>query len=401
MTDGGGEPVASALGGTVDEHMSIVRTYVQQQQAEGGQGQRRGLERVVRQRALEMADRLNDHGVALDEAAQRLGIKPRTLRHWEQLLRQDNGIALLGRPPADSGAEQQQSVVNHLQSNGPGVSVPALRAQFPDMARAELDRLAKGYRELWREANRRELRVLHWQVPGTVWAMDFAEAPSLIDGIYPYLLAVRDLASGKQLLWKPVIAESAEVLRAALESLFGAYGVPWVLKSDNGPAFRAEVTKRLLSRWGAFALFSPPHMPSYNGAIEAAIGSLKMRTQQRALLDGQPGFWTTGLAELARRQANETAQPRRRHGLTPDEVWDSRVRLTADDRAAFRASVQQYQWEERQKQQPLPQDQPDHWTQAAVNRVALRRALVLHDLLLFTRRSIPARIERPKAASKG
>jgi transposase InsO family protein len=401
MTDDRGKPVVSALGGTVDEHMSIVRTYVEQQQAEGGQSRRRGLERVVRQRALELADRLNDHGVALDEAAQRLGIKPRTLRHWEQLLRQDNGIALLGRPPADSGAQRRQSVVDYLQSNGPGVSVPALRVQFPDLARAELDRLAKGYREVWREGNRRELRVLHWQVAGTVWAMDFAEAPSLIDGIYPYLLAVRDLASGKQLLWKPVLAESAEVLRAALESLFGAYGVPWVLKSDNGPAFRAEATKRLLRRWGAFALFSPPHMPSYNGAIEAAIGSLKTRTQQLALLDGQPGCWTTGLAELARRQANETARPRRLHGLTPDEAWDRRARLRADDRAAFRASVQQYQWEEWQKQEPLAQDQPDHWTEATVDRVALRRALVVHELLLFTRRSIPARIERPKVAIKG
>jgi hypothetical protein len=30
--------------------------------------------------------------------------------------------------------------------------------------------------------------------------------PSPIDGLYPYPLAVRDLASGQQLLWQPVTA---------------------------------------------------------------------------------------------------------------------------------------------------------------------------------------------------
>jgi transposase InsO family protein len=287
------------------------------------------------------------------------------------------------------------------QTNGAGVSVPSLRVQFPDMARAELDRLVKGYRAQWREQNRRSLHVLHWQRPGTVWAMDFAEAPSLIDGIYPYLLAVRDLASGKQLLWRPVLAESAEVVTAELAPLFMAYGAPWVLKSDNGPAFRAGTTKRFLTRWEVFAVFSPPYTPSYNGAIEAAIGSLKIRTRQLALLDGQPDLWTSGLAELARQKANATARPRRLHGLAPDEVWDSRRRLTADNRAAFQATVRQYRFEEWQKQEPLPEDQIDHWSQAKVDRVALRRACVTHDLLLLTRRSIPGQIKRPKVANRG
>jgi len=43
---------------------------------------------------------------------------------------------------------------------GPGLSVPALRVQFPDMARAELDELVKCYRTLWRAQHPRVLRPL-------------------------------------------------------------------------------------------------------------------------------------------------------------------------------------------------------------------------------------------------
>jgi transposase InsO family protein len=382
--------------------MQIIRALIELERAGGGgQLQRRALERQVRQRALELVDRLNDQGTGFDEAAQRLGVSPRTLRHWDLVQQQDGAPACLGRPRADSGAEQQQVVVDHLQANGPGVSVPSLRSRFPSVARAELDELVKCYRQLWHAQNRRPLHLLRWLRPGTVWAMDFAEAPAPIDGVYPYLLAVRDLASGKQLLWRPVMAESAEVVRAELLPLFLAYGAPWVLKSDNGPAFRADTTKRLLARWGVFALFSPPHTPSYNGAIEAAIGSLKTRTQRLALLAGHPDLWTSGMAEAARREANATTRPRRLRGATPDEVWDMRQPLTAEERERFRATVHQHQVEEWQKQGSLLDDQVSHWTQAAVNRVALRRACVAHDLLLFRRKSIPAQIKRPKAASKG
>jgi transposase InsO family protein len=388
---------------SVDEHMNIVQAFVELERAgDGTQPQRRALERQVRQRALDLADRLTAAGLGLDQAAQYLGVSGRTLRHWEQTLRQPDAAApLLGRPRADSGSEPQQAVRDHLQSVGAGASVPALREQFPSLARAELDRLVKDYRESWRQQHRRPLHVLHWQRPGTVWAMDFAEAPALIDGSYPYLLAVRDLASGKQLLWRPVLATTAEVVRAELTPLFGAFGAPWVLKSDNGPAFRADDTKRLLCQWGVFPLFSPPHRPAYNGAIEAAIGSLKFRTQRLAERTGHPELWTSALVEAARRQANATARPRRLQGATPDKTWDARAPLPAEGRERFRVAVQHYQTETREQQGPLAEDQVTHWTQAAVDRVALRRALVAHDLLLFTRGQFPHTLSGKKRQARG
>jgi len=83
------------------------------------------------------------------------------------------------------------------------------------------------------------LHILHWRRPGTVWAIDFAEPPLSIEGSFDYLLAVRDLASGMQLLWLPVTDETARTAMAGLEALFRQHGPPLVLKSDNGSAFIA------------------------------------------------------------------------------------------------------------------------------------------------------------------
>jgi transposase InsO family protein len=389
------------LAPSLDEVMTIVQTHVELERAGGGTPvQRRELERRVRQHTLDVVDRLAGLGHGHEEIARRLRLKPRTLRHWEQMLRQpDTPPALLGRPRAESEPEQQQAVLDRLRDMGPGLSVPALRVQFPEMARAELDELVKCYRTLWRAQNPRVLRRLHWLRPGAAWAMDFAQAPFLIDGIYPYLLAVRDLASGKVLLWRPVLSESAEVVRAELVPLFLAFGTPWVLKSDNGPAFLADATKQLLRHWQVFGLFSPARTPSYNGGIEATIGSLKTRTQRLADQAGHPLLWTSAVTKAARHEANGS-HPRRLKGATPDAVWDARTPLMAESRESFGAAVKRYQLEGWEKRGGIPAD-PSHWDESAVDRVALRRALVGHDLLLFTRRSIPARIERPKVAMNG
>ena len=392
--------------------MNILQTLLELCSAEAssgaGTGQQRQLEQRVRRRAVAFAARLIERGSSREEAARRLGLCERTLRQWEHDLGQDRPPPPLGRPPADAGPEQQQAALNWLRDLGPGVGVPALRTHFPDVSRAELTELVHGYRQLWQAQNPRLLHVLHWQRPGTVWAIDFAEpaAPGgrtlpPIDGRHPYLLAVRDLASGYQLLWQPVRAASADVVIAALTPLFMICGSPWVLKMDNGSAFIAEATQRFLQRWQTLSLFSPPCRPQYNGSIEAAIGSLKTRTHRLAVHTGHPDFWTGGVIEAARQQANASARPRRLHGATPEEVWHSRPPLTAPERADFRASVAGFQDQARWDQHLPLAGELCRSDQAAVDRIALRRALVAHDLLWFRRRRIPAPMERPKVTLRG
>src|SRR5205807_2895655 len=100
-------------------------------------------------------------------------------------------------------------------------------------ARAELEDLLGCYRHLWLAEHPRELCELHWHVPGAVWAMDFTEVRQWIDGRYRYVFAVRDLASGLQLAWRPVPDLSVAAVLPELQLLFTIHGPPLVLKSDN------------------------------------------------------------------------------------------------------------------------------------------------------------------------
>lgn len=109
--------------------------------------------------------------------------------------------------------------------------------------------------------------------------------------MYPWLVAVRDLASGYQLLWWPLRQATAEATAALLAELFGLFGAPLVRKSDNGCAFGSGVVQELLAAWGVTSLFSPPGCPWDNGSIEAALGSLKTRTAWQAVRGGHAGEW--------------------------------------------------------------------------------------------------------------
>jgi hypothetical protein len=386
--------------------MSILQTLVKLNvnpttaRLGAGQQPRRQLEQMVRQRAVHCAGGLLKRGYSHAEAARRLTLKERTLRSWNRTLGRGESLPRLGRPLAQSDAAQQQAVFFWLERTGPGVGVQPLRARFEGLARAELDELLKDYRRRWRQDNLRLVHVLDWQRPGTVWAMDFAEAPCAIDGLYPYLLAVRDLGSGQQLLWQPVAASTVQAVLAELPGLFALYGAPLVLKTDNGSAFIADKLRWYLSGCGVGQLFSPPQMPAYNGAIEASIGSLKRRTEHQCQRAGHPGLWTSAAVQAARVQANTSTRPRRLHGLTPHQVWEARRPVGGEERNAFRATATKIRNEERARRKLTSEDLVRRAERAAIDRLALRRALVAHDLLLFRRRRIPPQITRPQTAMK-
>jgi transposase InsO family protein len=343
------------------------------------------LEQEVRLEVVQFCQWAGQLGLSRTDLAEQLRVGERTLRDWESAWRHGELQAQpLGRRVLRSGRPQRQEVLDWLEEIGPGIGLASLGAQFPEMLRAELQDLLRRYRRVWLHRHQRQVQVLTWQQPGSVWAMDHAEPPALIDGLYPFVLAVRDLASGQQLLWQPVEDATAVTTCALLRLLFTRHGAPLVLKMDNGSAFHSHEMEQLLAQWRVSSLYSPARRPQYNGSIEAGIGSLKNRTEAQAVRQGRDGAWSWEDLETARLQANELSRPRGVRGPTPDEMWAARRVVSDEERGAFLATLTSQQEElAREENGPGKQDK------ARRQREAIRRALVAHDILCVTRRSIP------------
>ena len=364
-----------------------------------GQRLERWQEQTARRHVVEAGRDLQAAGWHWEDTADFFHLAPRTLRDWRhELSLASVRMVPLGRPLRAANRQERNAVIHFLDQWGPGIGLPTLQTMFPALARAALADILGRYRRVWRRRHRQPMRVLHWSQPGRVWAMDFHGPRPLIDGLYPHLLAVRDLASGQQLAWLPVRDVTAATLLPVLTSLFVVHGAPLVLKSDNGSACGDTEVQRLCTRFGVRNLFSPPRTPRYNGSIEAGISSLTTRTEQAAARRGCPDDWTYDDAELARWEANATARPRGINGPSPDELWNARTPVTPEERDAFQQTVHWMRTAievalESPPPIPMPQKQ-----ERAINRKAISRALVEHGYLRYTRRRIYPPIRRHKAA---
>jgi hypothetical protein len=435
-----------------EEHVQRLRTIGQVLGDPAPAGRRRGsvwqgphrrLEQQVHRDVLDFCAWAADLGLTRQEATARLGLAARTVRAWAAGPLPDGPAIPRGRAVLRSPREQRAQVLELLDSVGPGLGLPSLQGHFAAMPRAELRDLLRRYRRVWVHRHHQALHVLHWHQPGRVWAIDFAEPPLPLEEGWADLLAVRDLASGQQLLWLPVAAATAAETVAALQMLFTIYGAPLVLKMDNGSPFVAAATQALLAAWQVVPLFSPPGWPAYHGAIEAGIGALKARTHAQAACHGHPEVWLGADLDAARATANELGRPHGARGPTPAQRWSQRRPVAAAERAAFRATVVRLEEagptaaaqgpseasspaaaapqgtvraspakpdqaappasEVRADAVGSPREKPSGDGRfmadpATIRREAIRRALVAHGYLTFTRRRIPLPITKKKAA---
>jgi transposase InsO family protein len=331
-------------------------------------------------------------GQSREASAARVGLTYTTLGHWRRQWSEGrlkpNGR---GRPSRLSTLQQQNAVLETLRDCGPSTGLPALTALYPDIARRELAALISAYRgAYWQKYNL--IYCLDWLVPGTVWAIDYTDTdPSgPIDGIYPHILVVRDLGSGRTLVSLPVTAATAEAACQALISLFKVFGPPVLLKSDHGSPFMSRIVQDLLDQNNVTFLLNPPYYPQYNGACEAGIGSLKVRAHHIAARNNRPGEWTCDDVEQARIQANQTARPKGIKGLTPDAVWAGRRIVTVAMRMEFDQSVRTRMLEVMKEEGVLVLGKADDRTQERIVRKGIERALVAHAFLLVRRRRIPS-----------
>ena len=359
---------------------------------------RRTAEHTARQNAVEVCHRMQAQGHTQAETAASLGMKARTLGHWYR--QQQAGqlqIHLRGRPVTCATPEQQAAVLGLLDELGPETGLNTLCGEFPELPRAELQAIQRQYRDEWRAENRKLGYRLTWYQPGRVWAMDFAEAPVLIDDRYRYLLSVRDLASHCQLAWLPAEQATSQVVIDALITLFLEHGPPLVMKSDNGSHFIAEETRELLARWSILHLLSPPGTPQYNGSCEAAIGAAKGRTDTQATLSGRPpGCWTCDGVARALILGNQYLRPWGPRGPTPQAAWQARRDITLPERAQFRACFRERRDVLMQRHSDTSVTSLGRAALATLERVAARLALCDCGYLTLVGRSITPHIARAR-----
>lgn len=357
-------------------------------QAQQAHRQRRWAEGRARARLVTACCTVQAHGLPVAQVTRRLALSERTVRHWRHISCALN-CACRGRPPRPATREERNRVYHFLRERGTQTPLVAVQAAFPQLRRADLSDLVRRYRRLGRRKRERLQSRLEWRRPGAVWAADFKERREPIEGRYGWILSIKDLASRFQLTWQPVAEATAEVVQNTYARLFEEHGPPLVLKSDNGSQFKADETKRMLAAHHVVPLFSPRRHPQYNGGVERANGQLSGYQEALAEFHGRPRAPRCDDAQGAQRLANELARPNGWRGPTAGQLWLNRAPLRACERAGFLASVAQGRAAHRARWDFAPDAALTHEQASAVDRRAVRDALVAHDLLRIHPRRKP------------
>jgi transposase InsO family protein len=372
--------------------MSMARRRIRQQQCN-----RRWAEESVRQRVATVCHFVQTQQVPMAQVTRCLSISDRTVRRWRsQACAPPVACPVTrGRPSQPATRQERNLVYRFMKERGPDTPLASVQAAFPHLRRADLLEVLRRCRGVARKRSQRHQSRLRWCRVGTVWAADFKERREPIEGRHPWILAVKDLASRYQLAWLPVPAATAEAVQITYARLFAEHGPPLVLKSDNGGQFRDEQTKQLLAGHNVVPLYNPRRRPAYNGGVERANGQLAGYQEAVAAAQGRAGLPTCGDAEQARCLANDLARPEGWRRPTAAQLWQQRQSLAAAERASFLATVADRRLEARAALH-LPQEGTlEHYAQAAVDRRAVRDALVAQGLL----RIEPRRKKRAPQAS--
>jgi len=120
--------------------------------------------------------------------------------------------------------------------------------------------------------------------PNGIWTADFKGQFRTADGIYCYPLTVQDGFSRYLLVCRGLSGTTGAESRPIFERLFREYGLPEILRTDNGVPFATEALRRLsqLTVWwirlGIYPELIEPAHPQQNGRHERMHRTLKDAT---------------------------------------------------------------------------------------------------------------------------
>ena len=356
---------------------------------DNGQVMRREAENLARHAAVAFVKDAGSAALPCREAGALLGLHDETLREWRYRWTHGDLVPiLLGRPGYDCDSITIRQIRTLAWMVGPEVSVAFVAEMIGWVPRKVVEEVVGAWKKEVKKGRRAQLTALTWEVPGRVWATDWTDPESTIDGKYKKVLMVRDLGSNKILFSMPAEAQSAELAMAVIEHLFIFYGAPLVLKSDNGSEFIEENFEKMLEEYGVTHLLSPAYYPQYNGSIEAGNGSFKTHVFYEAMRHGRVGNWTCDDVDAGRKIANETSRPWGFGGPSPDGKWVGRTWIDSDEWEEFREvlAVERKTW--------VVADEDEGRERAAQERMAVTKALVKCGYLKITRSGITLGVYR-------
>ena len=80
---------------------------------------------------------------------------------------------------------------------------------------------------------------------------------------------------------------TTEAVKKELHTIFLEFGIPFMLRSDNGPCYASEDFKAFLQEYRVVHYTSSPHYPQSNGLAEATVKLFK-RLIEKSVLQGKP-----------------------------------------------------------------------------------------------------------------
>jgi len=359
---------------------------------------RRKAERAIRRGAVAFLRWSGTRAMSRAQVSAKLGISAGTLGVWRRKWAADRmKLRPLGRTACQVEGEERWRLMAIFHLVGPEIGIEPLHGLFPQLSRKALEDILHRYRRLYRKDCPDLVYSLRWTVPGTVWAIDWFQPPLPIDGIYHFVLLVRDLASGETIEALPCRTKDGHTSASAVAALCRQFGAPLVVKSDN--ELDCEPLNRVLASHKIVQLLSPPAHPQYNGSIEAGVGAIRPRAQHESIRNNRPGEWTCDDVEGARCQANQTARPLGHLLPTPDFLWQNRHSPSPATRASFRRAVAQLLPQAKLEAKPKDRASLTKYQRAAAHRLAISRALVDLGFLRIRRKRFSPPISSQKLAN--
>jgi putative transposase len=205
-------------------------------------------------------------------------------------------------------------------------------------ARLKASGLVRSGRVRWRRPERGLGRLTVAERPNQVWGVDFKGWFRTQDGRRCDPLTVSDLYSRYVVCCQVALDQSYEVARHWFEKVFKQYGLPEVIRVDNGGPFASTGGAGLsrLSVWwirlGIRPEFIRPGHPEENGVHERMHRTLKAETTQPAAANSraqQKRF------ERWRRKFNEERPHEALGQVVPAEYYQLSPRAYGGSRTAF------------------------------------------------------------------